>query len=270
MQNKPQGGSAEYIEGNYYIFTDGACSGNPGPGGWGAVIVGEDKYIETGGGDPKTTNNRMEMTAAVEALKLAPGGCRVFIITDSSYTINGITKWIRGWKTRGWRKKDGNPVLNDDLWKELDRLNGPDVRWRHVRGHRGNYLNERCDRIAVAFSAGREIELRAGRLSEMEDRGEIVDSIKDALSPSNKRSGRTGGRAGGGRKTPAAAYARKVYLFAYEGKLYRFDNWPACRAFSAGKPGYTKSCKSRAEEVQYAQAMGLPPRAVDEAVNNPQ
>ncbi len=256
----------KFEEDNYYIFTDGACSGNPGPGGWSAVIVGGGRYIETGGGDSKTTNNRMEMTAVVESLKAVPRGETVFIFTDSSYTINGITKWIRGWKTKGWRKKDGLPVLNDDLWKALDRQNGPNVTWRHVRGHRGNYLNERCDRIAVAFSTGKEIDLRAGLLSEMDDCAEVIRAIETALSS----------RAGGGnrkkktvKKRVANNHCGKVYLFAYRGKLYRFRNWPACRAFSSGKPGYTKSCRSRAEEIEYAKKVGLPADAVDNAVENP-
>lgn len=138
------------------IYTDGACSGNPGPGGWGVVIYFDDGSThELGGSAIQTTNNRMELQAAIAALEfLTDSGQsnRVVLHTDSEYVKNGITKWITAWKRKGWKTSQGKPVLNQDLWQILDRLNTPQVEWRYVRAHAGNLGNERCDAIARAFS----------------------------------------------------------------------------------------------------------------------
>jgi ribonuclease HI len=146
------------------IYTDGACSGNPGAGGWGVVICFEDGSIhELGGGDRQTTNNRMEMQAAIAALEfLAATGqtVPVTLYTDSEYVKNGITQWIKGWKKKGWKTSTGKPVLNPDLWQQLDALNSALVRWQYVRGHAGNIGNERCDTIARAYAQGRVPQLR--------------------------------------------------------------------------------------------------------------
>ncbi|MDY6267547.1 MAG: ribonuclease HI [Selenomonadaceae bacterium] len=137
---------------DYTIFTDGSCLRNPnGPGGWAIVAknMATGQVTERSAGEPSTTNNRMELTAAIEALRLAPEGTRVALYTDSQYLKNGITKWVAGWKRRGWRKADGQPVLNQDLWMELDRLYGAHtVSFHWVKGHAGNLLNERCDQLA--------------------------------------------------------------------------------------------------------------------------
>jgi ribonuclease HI len=146
------------------IYTDGACSGNPGPGGWGTVVYFSNGAVhEMGGGDRQTTNNRMEMQAAIAALQyLKESGQTqaVELYTDSEYVKNGITKWIAGWKKKGWKTSTGKPVLNQDLWERLDALNSRQVEWRYVRGHAGNEGNERCDAIARAFSLGRSPQLR--------------------------------------------------------------------------------------------------------------
>jgi ribonuclease HI len=146
------------------IYTDGACSGNPGPGGWGTVIYFEDGSVqELGGGEKETTNNRMEMQAAIAGLKyLADSGQSepIILYTDSEYVKNGITKWIQGWKKKGWKTSTGKPVLNQELWESLDQLNSKQVEWRYVRGHSGDVGNERCDTIARAFSLGRMPELK--------------------------------------------------------------------------------------------------------------
>lgn len=146
------------------IYTDGACSGNPGPGGWGTVIYFADSSVhELGGGERHTTNNRMEMQAAIAALEfLAASGQTepILLYTDSEYVKNGITQWIKGWKKKGWKTSTGKPVLNPDLWQKLDALNSPQVEWRYVRGHSGNAGNERCDTIARAFAAGSTPQLR--------------------------------------------------------------------------------------------------------------
>jgi ribonuclease HI len=153
------------------LYTDGACSGNPGPGGWGAVAYFEDGNChELGGYDAATTNNRMEMQAAISALEffaqLSQAGPCV-IHTDSEYLIKGITQWVKGWKKKGWKTAAGKDVLNQDLWEKLDRLNNQvqlkiksPVSWQHVRGHSGNVGNERCDTIARGFSSGRPPQLR--------------------------------------------------------------------------------------------------------------
>jgi ribonuclease HI len=148
------------------IYTDGACSGNPGPGGWGTVVCFTDGTIqELGGASGTTTNNRMEMQAAIDGLEFYAAAADprpIKLYTDSEYVKNGITKWIRGWKSKGWKTAAGKPVLNQDLWEELDRLNQSHVQWEYVRGHTGNPGNERCDAIARAFSLGQTPQLRKG------------------------------------------------------------------------------------------------------------
>jgi ribonuclease HI len=141
------------------IHTDGACSGNPGPGGWGAILSfgGHDKELM--GGEPHTTNNRMELTAAISALEALKRSCSVDLYTDSEYLRNGITKWINGWKRNGWRTADRKPVKNIDLWQRLDEaLGSHQVRWHWVKGHAGHAMNERANELAreglVAARAG--------------------------------------------------------------------------------------------------------------------
>lgn len=133
------------------IYTDGACRGNPGPGGWGAILsfAGSEKTIS--GAEQDTTNNRMELTAAIEALRVLKRPCRVRLLTDSQYVKNGITEWIVGWKRRDWRTAGRQPVKNVDLWKLLDDAAGRhDVDWQWVKGHAGNEGNERADAVANA------------------------------------------------------------------------------------------------------------------------
>jgi ribonuclease HI len=131
------------------IHTDGACSGNPGPGGWGAVLHFKDQEKELWGGELQTTNNRMELMAAIQALETLKRPCRVELHTDSQYVQKGIHEWIHGWKKRGWLTADKKPVKNDDLWKRLDaaRLRH-EVDWRWVKGHAGHEFNERADALA--------------------------------------------------------------------------------------------------------------------------
>jgi ribonuclease HI len=141
------------------IYTDGACSGNPGPGGWGAVLVFGEHEKELKGGEANSTNNRMELMAAIAALNALTRPCRVDLYTDSQYLRGGITGWIHGWKKNGWRTADKKPVKNVDLWQQLDEaLKRHDVRWHWVRGHAGHDMNERADRLAreaiVAIRAG--------------------------------------------------------------------------------------------------------------------
>jgi ribonuclease HI len=131
------------------IFTDGACSGNPGPGGWGAILRGGGHEKELSGGDPATTNNRMEMTAAIRALEALKKPSTVTIHTDSRYLLDGMTKYIAGWKKKGWKTADKKPVKNVDLWHALEAAAEPhDVSWRWVKGHSDHVENERADALA--------------------------------------------------------------------------------------------------------------------------
>lgn len=136
------------------IFTDGACSGNPGPGGWGVLLRFASTEKELSGGEPHTTNNRMELLAAIRGLEALNRSCRVRLWTDSQYVKNGITQWMKGWKARNWQTADRKPVKNQDLWQQLDALTERhDVAFHWVRGHAGHVENERVDALARAGMA---------------------------------------------------------------------------------------------------------------------
>ena len=143
------------------IYTDGSCRGNPGPGGWGAVLRYGDKEKDLCGGDTRTTNNRMELTAAISALEALKRPCKVQLHTDSKYLRDGVTQWLKGWKRNGWRTADKSPVKNEDLWRRLDEaIARHEIDWRWVRGHAGNAMNERADKLA---DRGREMALEVKR-----------------------------------------------------------------------------------------------------------
>ena len=160
--------------------TDGACRGNPGPGGWGALLRFEDGSVEEfGGHDPATTNNRMELQAALallERLKELPLHPDLTLRTDSKYLIDGLGSWLKGWKRKGWRTAAGKPVLNQDLWKSLDAARLDDVPLTHVKGHSGDPDNERVDRIAVAFSHGAALGEAHGAAPD------LTDGVKGSVS----------------------------------------------------------------------------------------
>jgi len=138
------------------IWTDGACSGNPGPGGWGAILIHGTTEKELSGGEKATTNNRMELMAAISALEALKRPCAVTLHTDSRYVMDGITKWIAGWKAKGWKTAAKDPVKNEDLWRRLDEARARhDVSWRWVRGHDGDPMNERADALARGAIPGR-------------------------------------------------------------------------------------------------------------------
>ena len=131
------------------IYTDGACSGNPGPGGWGALLVYSGKEKELSGGEGDTTNNRMEMMAAIMALESLKESCRVDLYTDSKYVMQGMLEWIKGWKAKGWKTADKKPVKNQDLWQRLDEaVARHEMKWHWVKGHDGHVENERVDELA--------------------------------------------------------------------------------------------------------------------------
>lgn len=144
------------MSGKVVIYTDGACSGNPGPGGWGAILTFGDHEKEISGGEPHTTNNRMELMAAISALETLKRPCKVELHTDSQYVQQGISTWIKSWKKNGWHTADKKPVKNMDLWQRLDAaLARHDVDWRWVRGHHGHEMNERADLLARSAIAER-------------------------------------------------------------------------------------------------------------------
>jgi ribonuclease HI len=222
------------------VFTDGAASGNPGPGGWGVVIVTpDDRVIELGGGAPHTTNNRMELTGAIEALQhLSSEPAAVAIYTDSSYVIHGITQWVWNWQRRGWKTAQGGDVLNRELWErlsELARARKGRLSWHWVRGHDGTAGNERVDEIAVAFSRGRTETLYDGPLGAYTPA--ILDLPDDADVPprSSARPPANGiPAAAASRSTNARAYS---YLSVVDGVLERHATWPECERRVKGRSG---------------------------------
>ncbi|MDI4663349.1 ribonuclease HI [Xanthobacter autotrophicus] len=145
------------------VFTDGACSGNPGPGGWGAILRFGAHERELSGGEPLTTNNRMELMGAISALEALKEPCAVDLHTDSAYLKDGVTKWMHGWKRNGWRTADRKPVKNQDLWERLDAaLKRHTIRWHWVKGHAGHAENERADELARAGMAPFKLKGRLG------------------------------------------------------------------------------------------------------------
>ena len=144
------------------IYTDGGCRPNPGAGGWAAVLISGGRVKELSGGEADTTNNRMELMAAIESLRALKKPCRVRLHTDSQYVKNGITSWMTKWRKNGWKAAGGGAVKNQDLWQELDRMSARhDIHWSWVRGHAGDHYNERCD--ALASEAIERVEASAGR-----------------------------------------------------------------------------------------------------------
>lgn len=216
------------------VFTDGAAKGNPGPGGWGAIVVTSDEMlIELGGGSPHTTNNKMELSGAIGALEEIahlPGPVRMF--TDSTYLIQGITQWVWGWRKKGWRTATGGEVLNRDLWERLFALTsarGPKdvVDWRWVRGHVGTAGNERCDEIAVAFALQQPPSLYRGPLANYQI---DVLTVPDETSLP-KRPAASAAHNG---TTNAKAYS---YLSVVDGVPMRHATWTDCEQRVKGRSG---------------------------------
>ena len=169
-------GNAERVA----IYTDGGCDPNPGPGGWAAILQAGGHEREISGGAADTTNNRMELVAAISALRLLKRPCNVALYTDSQYLRRGVTEWMPQWAQKGWRKADGEPVKNQDLWRELDSLIGKqEIAWHWVKGHRGNRLNERADRLATEARRRVLAEARSGDLapSSASERKELLPKV---------------------------------------------------------------------------------------------
>jgi len=168
------------------IFTDGSSRGNPGPGGWGAVVVEDEKVKELGGSEIKTTNNRMELSAVVEALASTKAD-EVIVHTDSGYLISGITLWISGWKKNNWKTKTKEDVLNRDLWETLnEQVSGREVLFRKVRGHAGVPANERCDVIATSYADKNPVLLFTGNISDYTVDVEQIETSAPGKEKKNK------------------------------------------------------------------------------------
>lgn len=237
------------------IFTDGACSGNPGPGGWGAIIATPEGQVEElGGGDDSTTNNRMEMTAAIQALRRIRDrkDTPVHFYTDSTYLIRGITQWIWAWRRRDWHNAEGAEVSNRDLWEKLFDLvmaRGSEgkINWLYSRGHIGTPGNERCDEIAVAFSKGQWVDLYKGPLLQYPV--PIFDLPEDTKLPEMKPKAE---------KKPAYSYLSYI-----NGEVYRHSTWSECEARVKGRSGARfKKAMSPADEAKILREWGLGPQTV--------
>jgi ribonuclease HI len=242
------------------LFTDGACSGNPGPGGFGTIAVDQKKSFvkELGGFSPKTTNNQMELLAVIMGLEWLErqGVSRVDIWTDSTYVIQGITGWVYGWRRRNWVTASGSPVLNQELWQRLLLITEKfpaknSLSWNYVRGHQGVPGNERCDLIAVQFSKGSEPSLFEGPLSEYSVPLTLPEG-GGALPQRSSSSGESG-----------ASKKAQSYLSLIGGIVTRHKDWASCERRVKGKPGakFKKSTASLSEE-EVLKSWGLNPQTV--------
>lgn len=236
------------------VFCDGAAKGNPGPGGWGVVIATPDGQVtELGGAAAHTTNNKMELTAAIEALvSIRDVEFGADVHTDSTYVIQGISAWIFGWKKRGWKTAEGSDVLNRDLWQELDRLASARgktrLSWHYVRGHSGIPGNERVDAIADGLARGLPITLYQGPLDAYGI--SIFDLPDDTSVPSRTR----------GSSRSAAAYS---YLSLVDGAAMRHATWAECERRVKGRSGARfKKATSAADESAILRSWRVNPESV--------
>ena len=218
----------------YIIFTDGSSRGNPGRGGWGAIVFDGEVVREIGGNEKETTNNRMEMMAVIEALKIVEDGTEVNVFTDSAYLINGITKWVWAWQKNDWKTKAKEDVSNVDLWQELVKVSqGKSIKWNRISGHSGVPANERCDVIATSFADGKKIDLFHSKKDGYKiDLSVTLGTEKAIKSKSNK-------------KSVAYSYVSKV-----GGEINIDKTWTECEARVKGKSGarFKKSINEIDEE----------------------
>ena len=243
-------------EDSYCAFCDGACSGNPGPGGWGAVInLGPDRsVVEIGGPSTKTTNNQMELLAAIKTLEFFQSQTKaaqfpLTLYTDSKYVLGGMTSWADGWSKRGWLKSDGSAVMNQPEWKRLLLLRDAHpkkIHWTYVPGHCGIAGNDRADQIAVCFSKHQEIDLYAGSF----------EAYSVALFPvhSDDPTTRTKAKA----KKASSKGKALFYLSLVAGKLQKHSSWAECEAATKGRSGakFKKIC-SLSEESAVRRQWGV-------------
>ena len=235
------------------VFTDGAAKGNPGPGGWGAIVITpEGSVTELGGGSPHTTNNKMELRGAIAALEqVADHPGRVAVYTDSTYLIQGITRWVWGWRKKNWKTAQGGGVLNRDLWEQLADLVGgrgsTSVDWRWVRGHVGTAGNERVDEIAVAFALRQPVHLYRGPVA-----GYPLDVLRvpdETTTPKRTAASSASGRAKG---------AAHSYLSVVDGVPMRHATWAECEKRVKGRSGARfKKSTSAADEIAILREWGI-------------
>ena len=212
------------------IFTDGSARGNPGPGGWGAIILNPDTAMELGGREDHTTNNRMELQAAISALESFPGEREITIYTDSAYVLNGITRWVKGWERNNWKTSTKDDVINRDLWEKLVEAAGHKIiDWKLIKGHAGNPGNERCDVIATSFADKNPVLLYNGSRSRY-GIDISISAIPKALKPKSK----------------SAAYS---YVSMVDGKIETHKTWDECKARVHGvNAKFKKSVSPKDEE----------------------
>lgn len=240
---------------NILIYTDGACSGNPGPGGYGSIITDFKTVTELGEFYPQTTNNRMEMQAVISALQLCldrykgVGSIRIF--TDSVYVIRGSTQWLFGWKKRGWKTADNSDVTNQDLWQVMDRLLfqisktfSVKIKWSFIRGHKGIPGNERCDEIGVALSKRQSIELYSGSVTSYHF--DILNLPAEEALPEMKSG-----------SSSSAEKKETWYLSLINNQVTKYTTWKDCEAAVKGRPGVKfKKVTSATEEAELLKAWG--------------
>ena len=234
-------------------YTDGACLGNPGPGGWGVRILYADGTVcELGGRAAATTNNRMELQGAIAALQVLHTSPQVAIFTDSRYVIDGLTKWLPAWRRRGWVTSTNTPVKNRDLWMTLERLNHSGVRWQHVYGHRGDPNNERADHIARAYAAGTCPALFCGQAGAPDD---PVGGPTATVPPAPLVSETTAKSQG---LTLAPGPVR--YASIVQGIVAIDTNWAACAARVRGVSGARyRKVRTPEEFAAFCAAYGVEP-----------
>jgi ribonuclease HI len=233
------------------IYSDGACSGNPGPGGWGTIVgLPDQTVVELGGARPGTTNNQMELQgliAGLDFIKSLP--CEeVRYYTDSSYVLNGVTKWIKGWASRGWKNAEGKEVANKSQWQQLQALlihfPNKKIKWFYVRGHTGVQGNERCDEIAVGFSQGGYVDLFKGDSKKYSF--DIFEApMTETIPDSNFK------------KKDSSSSEVAYYLSLKNGVLERHKTWPECEQRVKGQPNVKfKKVKSQKEEDEVLKGWG--------------
>lgn len=236
---------------NIIIFTDGSSLGNPGPGGWGAIVTEKETVFELGGREKHTTNNRMELTATIEALdsiKHKPG--TVVVHTDSRYVIHGITMWVSDWKKRDWMTKAKKPVENRDLWEKLSHLvdtreTPGKISWKHVGGHVGIAGNERADEIATSYAKGEKLKLYHGPFANYEH------DVKNTVASGKKVRTRSASRA----RSRVKAYS---YLSLVNGVLKRHSTWEECEKRVKGVRGVKfKKAISKEDEKKICVEWGV-------------
>jgi ribonuclease HI len=221
------------------VFCDGSSIGNPGPGGWGSVVADGARAKELGGYDAHTTNNRMELTAAIEAIKILKAPTKVTVNTDSRYVINGITKWVLGWSKNGWLTKEKKDVLNKDLWQELQKVSEKHtITWEHVRGHSGIALNERVDVIANGFARKEKVELYYGSLAKYQEFLKTMPKPRAVVSSSSRK---------------GKAYS---YVSCVDGKVMTHEVWDDCQKRVKGRNAKYKKVFSAVEERELRELWG--------------